>query len=180
MLEFDPSAAQRRDALMGWAGGGDTLGQVRMNFATAEEAVAFAEKHGLAYRVVAPRTRRVRTSRVSAAAGFGGLRKWLPALLPLALLLAVAIRANRDVAADDLHAFPITRAPLQAVQEAYAARRVRNGIESYRFVEGRWPRRLGELEHLGLLDGRGLASTQGRLYYYEQRDGRVLLLAPER
>lgn len=131
--------------------------------------------------VVDPRrTRRVRTSRVSAAAGFGGLRKWLPALLPLALLLAVAIRANRDVAADDLHAFPIARAPLEAVREAYAARRVRSGIESYRFVEGRWPRRLGELEHLGLLDGRGLASTRGRLYYYEQRDGGVLLLAPER
>ena len=60
VLEFAPSAAQRRDALMGWAGGGDTLGQVRMNFPTAEEAVAFAEKHSLAYRVMAPRTRRVR------------------------------------------------------------------------------------------------------------------------
>ncbi len=60
VLEFEPSAAQERDALMGWAGSRDTLGQVRMNFATAEEAVAFAEKHGLAYRVLAPRTRRVR------------------------------------------------------------------------------------------------------------------------
>jgi len=39
------------------------LGQVRMNFATAEEAVAFAEKGGLAYRVVAPRARRVRPKR---------------------------------------------------------------------------------------------------------------------
>ena len=60
VLEFEPSAAQERDALMGWAGSRDTLGQVRMNFATAEEAVAFAEKHGLAYRVLALRTSRVR------------------------------------------------------------------------------------------------------------------------
>ena len=60
VLEFEPSEAQERDALMGWAGSRDTLGQVRMNFATAEEAVAFAEKHGLAYRVLAPRASRVR------------------------------------------------------------------------------------------------------------------------
>ena len=65
VLEFAPSAAQRRDALMGWAGGGDALGQVRMNFPTAEEAVAFAEKHSLAYRVMAPRTRRVRPRSLS-------------------------------------------------------------------------------------------------------------------
>ena len=60
VLEFEPNSAQERDALMGWAGSRDTLGQVRMNFATAADAVAFAEKHGLAYRVVAPRLRRVR------------------------------------------------------------------------------------------------------------------------
>ena len=59
VLEFEPGAAQERDALMGWAGSRDTLGQVRMDFATAAAAVAFAEKHGLTYRVVAPRLRRV-------------------------------------------------------------------------------------------------------------------------
>ena len=76
---------------------------------------------------------------------------------------------------------PSGKRALAAVQEAYAARRVRSGIESYRFVAGRWPRRLGELEDSGLLDGRELASTRGRpYYYYEQRDGGVLLLAPER
>ena len=152
----------------------------RLGTFDATRIIAELRRQELIKLVDPEHTRRVRMPMVSAAAGFGGFRKWLPVLLSLALLLAVAMRVNRSVPADDFHAFPITRAPLEAVQEAYAARRVRSGIESYRLVEGRWPRRLGELEDLGLLDGRWLASARGRPYYYEQRDGGVVLLAPER
>jgi len=153
----------------------------RLGTFDATQIIAELRRQELIEVVDPGRTRRVRTPRVSASAGFGSLRKWLPALLSLALLLAVAMRANREDPADSLPAFLIDSAPLAAVQEAYAARRVRSGIESYRFVAGRWPRRLGELEDSGLLDGRELASTRGRPYYYfEQRDGGVLLLAPER
>ena len=38
------------DPLMGWTSAEDTLNEVRLNFATLEEAIAFAEKHGLDYR----------------------------------------------------------------------------------------------------------------------------------
>jgi hypothetical protein len=45
---------------MGWIGSKDTRSQVRIRFDTREEAVAFAEKHGVDYVVEEPRERRVR------------------------------------------------------------------------------------------------------------------------
>ena len=38
---------------LGWASAEDTLNQVRLRFATMEEAVAFATRHALDYTVVA-------------------------------------------------------------------------------------------------------------------------------
>jgi len=60
VLEFEPGAPKVTDPLMGWIGSADTRGQVRLRFGGKEEAVAFANKHGLAYRVQEPRTRRIR------------------------------------------------------------------------------------------------------------------------
>ena len=60
VLEFEPGAPKTIDPLMGWTGSGDMDGQVRLRFAAAEEAVAYAKRHGLAYQVIAPRERAVR------------------------------------------------------------------------------------------------------------------------
>jgi ETC complex I subunit conserved region len=51
VLEFEPAAPRRIDPLMGWTSSGDMTSQVRLNFATKEEAVAYAEKQGLSYRI---------------------------------------------------------------------------------------------------------------------------------
>jgi hypothetical protein len=51
-LEFERSQAQRPDPLTGWNGSGDTKTQVRLNFASKEDAVAYAKKRGMAYHVV--------------------------------------------------------------------------------------------------------------------------------
>jgi hypothetical protein len=51
-LEFERSQRQRPDPLTGWNGSGDTRTQVRLSFATKEDAIAYADKHGLAYHVV--------------------------------------------------------------------------------------------------------------------------------
>jgi hypothetical protein len=51
-LEFERSQPQRPDPLTGWNGSGDTRTQVRLSFATKDDAIAYAEKHGLAYHVV--------------------------------------------------------------------------------------------------------------------------------
>lgn len=57
ILEFEPAEAKSPDPLTGWAGSGDTREQVKLGFATAEDAQAYAEKNGLAYTVVPVPTR---------------------------------------------------------------------------------------------------------------------------
>ena len=47
ILEFAPAEAKKPDPLMGWAGSGDTREQVRLNFATADAAKAYADKYGI-------------------------------------------------------------------------------------------------------------------------------------
>ena len=47
LLEFAPAEARRPDPLMGWSGSGDTQVQVVLKFASAEDAQAYATKHGI-------------------------------------------------------------------------------------------------------------------------------------
>ncbi|MEO1038080.1 MAG: ETC complex I subunit [Pseudomonadota bacterium] len=63
VLEFAPEQAKRPDPLMGWASTGDTRRQVKLSFETREDAVAYAKKHGIAFRVrdEAETTRRIKT-----------------------------------------------------------------------------------------------------------------------
>lgn len=61
VLEHELTEARRVEPLMGWTSSGDMRQQVRLFFDTSEEAVAYAVREGLAYRVeepkkVAPRT----------------------------------------------------------------------------------------------------------------------------
>ena len=60
ILEFEPSMPRRADPLMGWIGSADTQSQVRLKFESRDEAVAYAEKNGLAYETELPRQRVVR------------------------------------------------------------------------------------------------------------------------
>jgi len=52
VLEFEPSEARKPDPLTGWAGSGDTQRQVKLTFATADAARAYADKYGIAYSMV--------------------------------------------------------------------------------------------------------------------------------
>ncbi|MGH6852837.1 MAG: ETC complex I subunit [Methylocella sp.] len=51
VLDFEPAAPRQIDPLMGWTSSGDMKSQVRLNFATKEEAIAYARKNGLSYQV---------------------------------------------------------------------------------------------------------------------------------
>jgi hypothetical protein len=42
---------------MGWTGTIDADGQVRLRFAERDEAVAYAERHGIPYQVIEPKPR---------------------------------------------------------------------------------------------------------------------------
>ena len=52
ILEFERKQGQRPDPLTGWNGSGDTNTQVRIAFATKVAAIAYCERHGLAFHVV--------------------------------------------------------------------------------------------------------------------------------
>ncbi|HEY2481857.1 MAG TPA: ETC complex I subunit [Caulobacteraceae bacterium] len=50
-LTFEPASARSPDPLMGWTQSTDMNGQVRLRFTTREEAVAYAQRHGIPFEV---------------------------------------------------------------------------------------------------------------------------------
>ena len=60
VLDYEPEEPREIDPLMGWTSSGDMRQQVRLRFDTAEEAIAYCERHGIAYQVfeTAPHVRR--------------------------------------------------------------------------------------------------------------------------
>ena len=57
VLEYEPASRREPDPLMGWASARDTLNEVHIHFDTLDEAVAFADRHGLEYTVIEPHRR---------------------------------------------------------------------------------------------------------------------------
>jgi hypothetical protein len=58
VLVFEPETPREIEPLMGWTSSRDMKGQVRLSFDSKEEAVAYAERNGLPYRVMEPKPRR--------------------------------------------------------------------------------------------------------------------------
>lgn len=54
ILEFEPASARALDPLMGWTSSTDMNGQVRLRFDSKEDAIAYAEKHGIPFRLHEP------------------------------------------------------------------------------------------------------------------------------
>ena len=51
IVDFEQSEPRQVEPLMGWTSSGDTRQQVKLRFATKDEAIAYCERHGLAYSV---------------------------------------------------------------------------------------------------------------------------------
>jgi len=51
VLDYEPEEPRVVESLMGWTTSGDMKSQVRLQFATKEEAVSYAERHGIPYQV---------------------------------------------------------------------------------------------------------------------------------
>ena len=51
VLDFEPEAPRTVEPLMGWTSSGDMRQQVRLNFSSKEEAIAYCGRHGIAYQV---------------------------------------------------------------------------------------------------------------------------------
>ena len=60
VLEFEPASARVPDRLMGWTSSDDMNGEVRLAFESKDEAIAYAQRHGIAFQLIEPReTRRI-------------------------------------------------------------------------------------------------------------------------
>jgi hypothetical protein len=55
VLDYEPSAARVVEPLMGWTSSTDMNSQVKLQFATKEEAIAYCERHGIAYQLFEPK-----------------------------------------------------------------------------------------------------------------------------
>ena len=51
VLDYEPEEPRVVESLMGWTSSGDMKSQLRLRFATKEEAVAYCERHGIPYQV---------------------------------------------------------------------------------------------------------------------------------
>src|SRR5947207_13115181 len=54
VLEYEPEAPREIDPLMGWTSSRDTKSQISLVFDTKHEAIAYAERTGIPYRVMGP------------------------------------------------------------------------------------------------------------------------------
>jgi hypothetical protein len=76
VLEYDARQAREIDPLMGWTSSRDTRSQVKLEFATHEEAIAYAERHGIAYRLSEPPPRTVQRKSYADNFRFGRIGSW--------------------------------------------------------------------------------------------------------
>jgi NADH dehydrogenase ubiquinone Fe-S protein 4 len=51
VLDFEPEQPREVEPLMGWTSSGDMRQQVRLRFASKQEAIAYCERHGIAHQV---------------------------------------------------------------------------------------------------------------------------------
>lgn len=76
VLEFAPAKRREADPLMGWTSSSDMLQQVRLEFPDKQHAVAYAEQHGLPYRVFEPQPRAAIKKSYSDNFKFGRSQSW--------------------------------------------------------------------------------------------------------
>jgi hypothetical protein len=76
VLEFERNQSRVIEPLMGWTSSADTKAQVRLSFATKEEAVAFATRHGIAFRLDEPQKTALRPKSYAENFKFGRADRW--------------------------------------------------------------------------------------------------------
>lgn len=76
VLEYEPEAPRQIEPLMGWTSSGDMKSQIRLEFDTREDAVAYAERNGIAYRVIEPTPRQHIRKAYADNFKFGRIGSW--------------------------------------------------------------------------------------------------------
>jgi NADH dehydrogenase ubiquinone Fe-S protein 4 len=55
VLDYEPEEPRQIEPLMGWTSSGDMRQQVRLRFESEQEAIAYAERHGIPYQLSEPK-----------------------------------------------------------------------------------------------------------------------------
>lgn len=76
VLSYAPEAALTRDPLMGWTSSSDMLREVQLEFASKEEAIAYATRNGIAYTVIEPKPRKAIRKSYADNFKFGRIGSW--------------------------------------------------------------------------------------------------------
>ena len=76
MLEFEPEQPRKVEPLMGYTSSRDMKSQIRLSFETKEEAIAYAQKNGIAYSVQEPKEKRRRVVSYSENFRFDRKQPW--------------------------------------------------------------------------------------------------------
>ena len=75
-LDYEPEQPRSVEPLMGWTSSGDMKSQLSLSFDTKEEAVAFAVRHGIAFRLEEPKETEVRAKSYAENFKFGRPDRW--------------------------------------------------------------------------------------------------------
>jgi hypothetical protein len=76
VLEYEPATPREIDPLMGWTSSNDMLSQVRLFFETKEEAIEYAQKNGIPFRVFEPHPRAFIKKSYADNFAFGRIGSW--------------------------------------------------------------------------------------------------------
>ena len=76
LLAFEQDKSREIEPLMGWTSNGDTRQQLRLWFDTREEAEAYAQREGIAYRVEEPQEVKRRAMAYSDNFKFNRVEPW--------------------------------------------------------------------------------------------------------
>ena len=76
VLDYEPEQPREIEPLMGWTSSGDMRQQLRLRFDNAEEAVAYCERHGIAYQVFGAKAPARRTISYSENFAFKRREAW--------------------------------------------------------------------------------------------------------
>jgi hypothetical protein len=76
VLEHEIEAPREIDPLMGWTSSRDMKQQLKLSFDSKDEAVAYAERSGIPYRVMEPKPRKAVRKSYSDNFRFGRIGSW--------------------------------------------------------------------------------------------------------
>ncbi|PTM42820.1 ETC complex I subunit [Bosea sp. 124] len=76
LLEYEPEQPRQIEPLMGWTSSGDMKSQLKLWFDSEAEAVAYATRNGIAYRVEQPNEPARRTVAYSDNFKYSRLGQW--------------------------------------------------------------------------------------------------------